>query len=136
MLLQILTHLLWVSSASMSLPLWKWPRWVSVIQVGLALIIETSYQRTDTEWSHTTLLCVLLFCLCDVLWDVLNWWIIVVVQSVWLTFDSCLIGQDSTIGCKTRKGHVNMLVQQYDLLYCSAFLQFGNGFFLHDKIHT
>ncbi len=131
MLLQVLADLLWVSAASLCPPFGKWSWWVSVVKVGLSIVIKTGDKSTDTEWSDTTLLSVLLLCLCDVLWNVLDWWIIVVVQSVWLTFDSCLIGQDSSIGCETWKSHVNMLVELDNFLYGSAFLQLGNGFFLH-----
>ena len=122
MLLQILTHLLWVSPTCMSPPFWKWTWGVCVIKMGLSVIVKACNQSTDAERSDTTLLSVLLLCLCDVLWDVFDWWVIVVVQSVRLALDSCLVGEDSSVGCETWKGHVNMLVELDDFLNSSALL--------------
>lgn len=130
MLFQILADLLGISSTGLGFPFWKRSRWVGVVKMWLSVVIKACDQGADAKWSNTTFLSILLLCLCNVLWDVFNWWIIVIVQSVWLTLYSCLVCQDSSISGKTWKGHVNMFIELNDLFDSSAFLQFSDGFFL------
>ena len=95
------------------------------------MIIKASNESTDTEWSDTSFLSILLFCFGNMLGNIFDWWIIIIIQSVRLTFDSGFIGEDSTIGCKTRKCQMNMLVELNDLLNSSSFLKFSDCFFLN-----
>lgn len=101
------------------------------------MCIKPSNQRTDTKGPDTTLLRILLFGLGNMLGDIFNWWVVIIVQSIRLALNPSLIGEDPTIGCETRKCHVNMFIELDDLLDGSSFLEFSDGFFLiYEKMST
>ena len=130
-LLQVLTHLLWVSSTWVCSPFWKWTWWISIVKVRFSLGVKTGNQSWYSEWPNTSSLCIWLLGLCDILWQIFNSWIIVVVEAIWLCLYSGFIGEDSPIGCESWISHKNVLIKLNYFLYGSSFLQFSDCFFLY-----
>ena len=99
----------------------------------LSADVESGKKAADSERSDSSLLSVLLFGFGNELGDILDRGAVVVVEAVALALDSCLVGQDSSVGCETRVGHVDVVVELDDLLYGSALLELGDCFFLNER---
>ena len=134
-LLQKLAHLLGIPPATLSPPLRKRSRRVSVVKMWLG-IVKSCNKTTDSVRPHSALLCKFLLGLSDVFGNVFHGRTVVVVQPVTLALDSCLVGQDSSVGCESRICHMDVVVQLHYFLDCFALLQLGYCFFLGRAIGT
>ena len=130
-LLKILWYLFWVSSAGMSLPLRKRTWWICIVEVGLIFCVKASYQSSNTEWTNTSSLCVLLLGLGNEFGQVFDWRIIIVVKTVRLSLDSCFVGQNSSVSCQPWICHKYVLIKLNDFFDSSSFLKFCDGSFLN-----
>lgn len=129
-LLQKLAHLLRIAPTGLSLPLRKRASRICVIQMRLPWVIESRNQARYSKGPDSTLLSVFLLGFCDEFGHVLNWGTVVVVQSIALAFNSCLVGQDTAVSSQTRVGHVYVVIKLNNLLDSFAFLQFSDSLFL------
>ena len=132
MFFQELAYLLSVSATGLSLPFRKRSWWVRVIKTRISFGIESSNKGWNTKWSHTTSLGELLFSFSNMFSNVLDWWVVIIIESVTLTLHSRFISKDSSISSQSWIGHMYVLVNLNNFLDSPTFLQFGDGFFLNE----
>lgn len=77
-------------------------------------------------------MCVFLLGLSNEPGDVLDRWVVIVVESVALALNPCLIGQDPSISCEARIGHMYVTINLQNLLDGLAVLQLSDCLFLND----
>ena len=131
MLLEEITHLLRVSATTLSPPFRKRTRWISIVKMRFTTDIETSNETTDTKRSDSTFLSEFLFSFCDILRHVFYWRTVIVVQTVTLTLNTSLVGQDPSVSSQPRVSHVDMIIELDYFFDSFAFLKLCHCFFLN-----
>lgn len=129
-LLQKFTHLLWISSTTLSSPLRERSRRVSVVQMRSSIHVKTCNQAAYSKRSHSSLLSVLLLSLSNKLRDVFNWRAVIVVKAIALALDAGFVSQNTAISSQSWVSHMNVIVKLYNFFHCPALLKLSYGFFL------
>ena len=104
--------------------------------MGLSICIKTTDQRTNTKRSHSTFLGILLLSLSNKFRDILDWRTVIIIQTITLALDTCLVRKNTTISSKPRIGHMNVVIELHNFFNCPTLLQFRHCFFLHIRRDT
>ena len=122
--------MLGVAPAGLGLPFREGAGWIGVVKMWACGGVKTCEEAADAKGTNSSLLCVLLLGLSDEPRDVFHRWVVIVVESVALALDPCLIGQDPSVSSEAGIGHMDVTINLQYLLDGLAVLQLGDCFFL------
>ncbi len=122
--------MLWISSTTLSFPLWEWSWRVCIVEVWLSTWIKTSNQRTYTKRSYSTFLSILLLSFSNKFRNVLYRRTIIVIKAIALALDTRLVSKNTAICSEPWIGHMYMIIKLNYFFNSPSFLKFCHSFFL------